>query len=171
MNGGFIVSEDTNKENAAEEAVTEYKIKVYDTITKTKKDVEVSKDVYNEYRRGEWRIDKNNMKNLKRMIPFSALLSKEGDIDDFDEFIDHSNNPEEIYCEEQEFYNPISCLKESDIELLDAIYRKKMTKAEYARKVGLTRQAVGQRLERILKKLKNFCNYSVPHPKNLIDLT
>ena len=61
----------------------------------------------------------NNMKNLKRMIPFSALLSKEGDIDDFDEFIDHSNNPEEIYCEEQEFYNPISCLKESDIELLN----------------------------------------------------
>lgn len=155
------MSEDTNQEKQHIKEFddckqTEYTVKVFNTVTKTIVDVTVDEDIYNEYRRGAWRIDKNNKKNLKRMIPFSALISKEGDIDDFDEFIDHSNDPEEIYCNEQEFYNPISCLKESDIELLDAIYRKKMTKAEYARKVGLTRQAVGQRLERILKKLEKF---------------
>ena len=51
----------------------EFKITVFNTITSQYEEIEVAEDVYNEFRRGIWRIAKNEDKHAAHEIPFKCV--------------------------------------------------------------------------------------------------
>ena len=51
-----------------------YTLTVFNTCTSQYEDIEVTKEVYNEFRRGEWRIEKNDDKHRANETPFSELI-------------------------------------------------------------------------------------------------
>ena len=82
----------------------EYMVTVFNTVTARYEEIAVSKEIYNEYRRGEWRISKNNDKHSTGEIPFCALTGGEdGGYENFHEFVDT----------EQIRYNKLRKLKEA----------------------------------------------------------
>ena len=52
----------------------QYEVTVFNTCTAKYEVVEVSQEVYDEFRRGEWRISKNDDKHSSNETPFSALV-------------------------------------------------------------------------------------------------
>lgn len=72
-----------------------YIVCVFNTITSSYENIQVTQATYNEYRRGEWRINKNDDKHKANEIPFSALVGgEEGSFENFSEFADYENTPE-----------------------------------------------------------------------------
>ena len=63
-----------------------YEITFYNCTGNKYESIEVSKDVYDEYRRDQWRMDKEDLKHSSNEIPFSALVGSEEDLDNFREF-------------------------------------------------------------------------------------
>ena len=137
-----------------------YTLTVFNTCTSQYEDVEVTREVYNEFRRGEWRIEKNDDKHRTNETPFSELIGgDDGAFENFCEFIDNSQNPELIFAEHakiQALYSAVSMLSDLDKQLLQALFFDGLTEREYAELTGVYRNAVHKRKVRILEKLKNF---------------
>ena len=69
-------------------------LKVYDTITRKLVDIEVSQDIYDEYKKLEWRIKKKNRSFYEHEVQFSMLIgNSNGSLENFKEFV---SDPEEI---------------------------------------------------------------------------
>lgn len=101
-----------------------YILTVFNTCTSQYEDVEVTREVYNEFRRGEWRIEKNDDKHRANETPFSELIGgDDGAFENFSEFIDNSQNPESIFAECDKIkalYFAMSMLSDLDKQLLQA---------------------------------------------------
>lgn len=52
----------------------QYIVTVWNTATTQYEEIAIPKAVYDEYRRGEWRISKSNDKHTAKETPFSALI-------------------------------------------------------------------------------------------------
>ena len=137
-----------------------YTVTVFNTITSEYEEVSVSKAVYNEYRRGEWRVQKNDEKHGDNETPFSSLIGGENAAyENFHEFIDESQNPLLLVLEKEEapeLHKAICQLSEEDRLLVESIFFKGMSEREYAEKCGVFRNAVHKRKRRILGLLKNI---------------
>lgn len=137
-----------------------YTLTVFNICTSQYEDVEVTKEVYNEFRRGEWRIEKNDDKHRANETPFSELIGgDDGAFENFSEFIDKSQNPECIFAEYAKIkalYSAMSMLSDLDKQLLQALFFDGLTESEYAELTGVYRNAVHKRKVRILEKLKKF---------------
>lgn len=135
-----------------------YTLTVFNTCTSQYEDVEVTREVYNEFRRGEWRIEKNDDKHRANETPFSELIGgDDGAFENFSEFIDNSLNPESILAESAQInalYSAMDMLSDLDKQLLQALFFDGMTEREYADLTGVFRNAVHKRKVRILEKLK-----------------
>lgn len=120
--------------------------------------VEATKEVYNEFRRGEWRIEKNDDKHRANETLFSELIGgDDGAFENFSEFIDNSLNPESVFTENapiKALYSTMRMLSDLDKQLLQALFFDGMTEREYAERTGVFRNAVHKRKVRILAKLK-----------------
>lgn len=82
---------------------------VFNTCTSQYEDIEVTKEVYNEFRRGEWRIEKNDDKHGANETPFSELIGgDDGAFENFQEFFDNQNTPE-LQFEKSELINFLYC--------------------------------------------------------------
>lgn len=138
----------------------QYTVTVYNTVTSEYEEIAVSKAVYDEYRRGEWRIDKNNEKHSANETPFSALIGGEdGSYENFDEFVSDEGNPERIIAKAEqlrELREAIETLNESDRALVKALFFEGMNDYEYAEQIGVSHQCINKRKKNILKKLKSF---------------
>jgi RNA polymerase sigma factor (sigma-70 family) len=137
-----------------------YTLTVFNTCTSRYEDIEVSREIYNEFRRGEWRIEKNDDKHRANETPFSELIGgDDGAFENFSEFIDNSLNPECIFAEHAKIkalYSAMSMLSDVDRQLLRALFFDGLTEREYAELTGVFRNAVHKRKVRILAKLKKF---------------
>lgn len=81
----------------------EYMVTVFNTVTARYEEIAVSKEIYNEYRRGEWRISKNNDKHSTGEIPFCALTGGEdGGYENFHEFVDTEHTVEAMLAKQEE---------------------------------------------------------------------
>lgn len=58
-----------------------YTLNIYNTCTGCYEDVEVSEEVYKEYKRSYWREKKNNQKHAYYEIPFSSLSTEDPETD------------------------------------------------------------------------------------------
>lgn len=137
-----------------------YTLTVFNTCTSQYEDVEVTREVYNEFRRGEWRIEKNDDKHRANETPFSELIGgDDGAFENFSEFIDNSLNPESILAESAQInalYSAMDMLSDLDKQLLQALFFDGMTEREYADLTGVFRNAVHKRKVRILAELKKI---------------
>ncbi|MBR6573325.1 MAG: hypothetical protein IKK77_06390 [Clostridia bacterium] len=137
-----------------------YAINIYDTTTEKEKVIYVSKEVYDEFRRGEWRIEKNDSKHRANETQFSALLGgDDGAYENFHEFVDNDSNPEELIFRAmmvEKLYRALAHLEEADRELIEAIFFQEMTERAYAEKKGVYRNAIHKRKQKILQELKKF---------------
>lgn len=137
-----------------------YAINVYDTTTGKEKIVHVCKEVYDEFRRGEWRIEKNDGKHSANETQFSALLGGEdGAYENFHEFIDYDSDPTELLLKAmivEKLYSALEHLEKAERELIDALFFREMSEREYAKKKGVYQSAINKKKLRILEKIKKF---------------
>ena len=137
-----------------------YTINVYDTTTGKERIINVCKEVYDEFRRGEWRIEKNDGKHSANETQFSALLGGEdGAYENFHEFIDYDSDPSELLLKAlmiKKLYSALEHLEKAELELIDALFFQEMTEREYAKKKGVYQSAINKRKLRILEKIKKF---------------
>ena len=137
-----------------------YTVTVFNTITSEFEEVSVSKAVYNEMRRGEWRIQKNDEKHGNNETPFSSLIGGENAAyENFHEFIDDGQNPLSLMVEAEEvpeLHKAICQLNEEDRLLIEAIYYKGISEREYAKVQGVAQPTIHWKKVRILKNLKKF---------------
>ena len=135
-----------------------YTLTVFNTCTSRYEDVEVTKEVYNEFRRGEWRIEKNDDKHRANETPFSELIGgDDGAFENFSEFIDNSQNPECIFDEHakiKDLYSALSMLSDLDKQLLQALFFDGLTERQYAELQGVSQPTIHWKKVRILKSLK-----------------
>ena len=137
-----------------------YAINIFDTTTEKEKVIYVSKEVYDEFRRGEWRIEKNDSKHTANETQFSALLGGEdGAYENFHEFVDNEANPEKLVFRSimiEKLYHALDHLEKADRELIEALYFQELTEKKLAHNLLVSQQAVHRRKMRILEKLKKF---------------
>ena len=137
-----------------------YTLTVFNTCTSQYEKVETTKEIYNEFRRGEWRIEKNDDKHRGNETPFIELIGgDDGAFENFSEFIDNSQNPKCIFAEQiqiESLYSAMDMLSDLDKQLLQALFFDGMTEREYADLTGVFRNAVHKRKVRILAKLKKI---------------
>ena len=137
-----------------------YALTVFNTCTSRYEDIEVTKEVYNEFRRGEWRIEKSDDKHRVNETPFSELIGgNDGAFENFSEFIDNSRNPERIFAEHvqiETLYSAMNMLSDLDKQLLQALFFDGLTEREYAELQGVSQPTIHWKKVRILKFLKKF---------------
>lgn len=136
-----------------------YKLTVLNTLTEEYEEVLVTEDVYNEYRRSEWRIDKNDSKNNKHTTPFSALIGGENGLyENFEEFISYKDNPEEIILSAEMIQNlrdTMEHLTEKELEIISLLFSKELSAVEVAHLLGISEQGVNKRKRCALARIKN----------------
>lgn len=137
-----------------------YAIITFNPATGMKESVLVTKEVYEEFLRGIWRIKKNNHKYYSNTFPMSCLIGDEDDSEDefheyedenfdLEEMIIHSERLEQLRCE-------LKKLPKDERRLISAIYKYGLTEMEYGSRIGMSQRMVHYNKERILKKLKIF---------------
>lgn len=136
-----------------------YILNVYNTMTGEFELVQVTKEVFQTYRRTKWHIEDSTERFYKHETQMSSLIGGENDgYERFHEFIDYDNTPENQAIEEmvrQSLRNILDLLPPKDYELIYELYFKNRSEKEYAQMLGVSQQAIHVRKKRILKKIKN----------------
>ncbi len=137
-----------------------YTIVLRDYTTGIITQVEVTKPVFDEYRRGIWRIQKNNEKHSMQSTVFSELNTiEEETYEKFREFVDCDSDPENLVLkkiDKEKLWNAISQLNNKEQELIKALFFKDIKLSEYARSKGKTPQFIYKWRNQILKKIKRI---------------
>lgn len=138
----------------------EYKVTVFNTVTKKYEQIAVSEEIYNAFRRTGWNIDDNDDSFFAHEIQISSLIGgKDNSFENFKEFISESNKVENAVIKNSEksmLYKAISKLSFSEQNLIKALYFDRLTESEYAGLVNTSQQSVNKRKKRILKKLEKL---------------
>ena len=138
----------------------EYKVTVFNTVTKKYEQIAVSEEIYNAFRRTGWNIDDNDDSFFAHEIQISSLIGgKDNSFENFKEFISASNKVENAVIKNSEkslLYKAISKLSFSEQNLIKALYFDGLTESEYAGLVNTSQQSVNKRKKRILKKLEKL---------------
>ena len=133
---------------------------IYDRITNTPVEVEVSDEVYKQYMRTGWNIKDNDESFFDHEIQFSALKGNiNGSIENFHEFISNTSSVE-LEAEYRRLYECIKKLSKLEQKVIKMIYFEGYTEAECAymlctnqSKIHRTKRKGLYRLNKLLKKL------------------
>lgn len=138
-------------------------IEVYDTFTGQIAEVEVSQEVYEEYRRAGWREEKNDCSFFAHEIQFSILIGgKDGAFENFHEFISDYDPTAKAAIEKtliKEVLTAIRKLKESDRRLVEMIYFENLSEHECAKRLATTQQNIHKIKKRILCDIHKLLNF------------
>lgn len=98
-----------------------YVLNVYNTMTGQYELIQVTKEVFQTYRRTKWNIEDSTERFFKHETQMSSLIGGENDgYERFHEFIDYDNTPENQAIEEmvfQSLHNVLELLPPKDYEL------------------------------------------------------
>jgi RNA polymerase sigma factor (sigma-70 family) len=135
-------------------------VDIYNTFTEKYEKAEVTKDVYDCYRRTEWNIDKNDTKYKEHTTPFSCLQGgQDGAFENFEEFIDEKLNPAHI-CENDDLYSKlqdaINTLSEKEKQIIVEVYVNGKSEREYSNETGIPPMTIHDQKVKILIKLKKI---------------
>ena len=137
-----------------------YTLTVYNTVTHRNEEVEVTREVYQAYRRTGWGIENNDASFFAHEIQMSGLIGgEEGAYENFKEFIDTENIPDNTVLkivEIEALRKAISVLPDADKALIRALFYDGLTEQEYAAQVGISQQMINRKKQRILKLLKKL---------------
>ena len=59
----------------------------------------------------------------------------------------------------EELYQSINSLTDDEKDLIIALYFKELTQTEYAQAIGVTKQNISKKHEKIISKLRNLMNF------------
>ena len=115
-------------------------VRVYDMISKKIVEVEVSNELYTNFKRTKWAIENNNSAFYEHEIQFSALIGgHENAFENFREFIPDYDIEEEtdlkIYTER--LHDCLKLLSESERELIIMLFFENKTERECAEFYGI----------------------------------
>ena len=137
-----------------------YLLKVYNTTTGEYESVQVTKEIFEAYRQTAWNIRADDRRFYAHQTQFSVLMgSEEDNFDNFQEFIDEDNTPENSFLESyarRSLHNILNMLTPDEYRLVYALYYQNLSENDYAERIGISQQAVHKRKKRILKKIKSF---------------
>ena len=126
-----------------------YVLNVYNTMTGQYELIQVTKEVFQTYRRTKWNIEDSTERFFKHETQMSSLIGGENE---------GYERPENQAIEGMVFQslrNVLDLLPPKDYELVYELYFKNCTERECAQRLGMSQQAVHERKKRILKKIKN----------------
>ena len=129
-----------------------YILNIYNPTTGQVEYIEVSEDVYNEYRRGSWRIENNDRRFRAKE---TALSDLNGNWEVFHEFCDEMANPLESLSR-KELLDILGSLSARERQVLYWLVIECHDGETVANHLGVTRQRVNQIKKRALEKLKNL---------------
>jgi RNA polymerase sigma factor (sigma-70 family) len=137
-----------------------YYIDIYNTLTEKYEKAEVTKEVYDCYRRTEWNIDKNDNKYKKHTIPLSCLQGGQDDaFENFKEFIDEKLNPA-LICETDILYSKlqdaINTLSEKEKIIIVKIFLNRKSERELSAEMAIPQKTINDRKHAVLKILKKY---------------
>lgn len=137
-----------------------YTVLAFNTCTSQYEKTEVTKEVYDEYRRGAWRIGKNNSKYSAYETPFSALVGGEDEAyENFHEFIDTEHTPENavLHGERKQLSNvALNLLTDTMRRRFLLRYESGLAIKEIASLEGVSEDAIKDSLEAAKEKMKSF---------------
>ena len=137
-----------------------YEVSVFNTITKQYEMVEVSKEVYEVYKRTEWREEKADATCAIRQIPISSLIGGEFGLENFHEYVemceDIQNQEEELEDLKARVASAMEKLDQDEKELIQALFFDELSEKEYAALLNISQPAVHKRKVKILAKLKGI---------------
>ena len=135
-------------------------VRTINTFTGKPEMVEVSKEVYQVYRRTGWNMEDNDESFYAHEVQFSSMSRDEDiDVDSFHEFVNYEANPEVQFlrCETIKVLREVVCLLPTeDQTFIKRMFEECMTEASLADVLGVSQQAVNRRKQRLLKKLKKM---------------
>ena len=141
----------------------EYKLNIYNTLTGMYKEIPVTEEIYNTYRRMEWNMDKRAARHATNEIPFSSLTGgKDGAYENFHEFISSKDDPLPIITDKQskqEIYCALAKLKEDEVRLIHALFVQGKSVRAYASETGIATMTIQDRKVKILKKIKKMMDF------------
>lgn len=137
-----------------------YVLKIYNTVTSCKENVEVSEEVYKEFKRSYWREHKNNQKHRYYEIPFSALTVDDSETDacEFYEEFESNDLPLDVLMSVKEDCNKLLCsVSKKAMKRLILHYYYQFKIEDIAKMEGVSVQAIKNCLVRAKKEIeKNF---------------
>lgn len=138
-------------------------IQVYDTITGKMVDVSVSQEVYKEYKRAEWREEKNDSSFFEHEIQFSQLNGgNDGSFENFREFVvvgDPTADRAIMIANIEAMLKAIKQLDDEEKELINKLFFDNMTERECADYYGINQKNINKKKKRILSKLYKLINF------------
>lgn len=103
---------------------------VFNTCTAQYEEISVSLEVYKEYRRSEWRIQKSDAKHRANETPFSALLGgADNACENFHEFSDTANVPDQLVSQtmlRDALHQAIGALNQAEQALIQALFSREI---------------------------------------------
>ncbi len=134
-------------------------VRVYDTVSKKVVEVEVSDEIYTNFKRTKWAIENNNSSFYEHEIQFSALIGgHENAFENFKEFMTDYDVEREtdrkIFIER--LYNSLKLLSKSERELIVMLYFENKTERECAEFYGISQKNINKKKTKILCKLHKY---------------
>lgn len=137
-------------------------LKVYDTITRKLVDIEVSQDIYDEYKKLEWKIKKKNRSFYEHEVQFSMLIgNSNGSLENFKEFV---SDPEEIVDRvvdiilTEKLIKCFDLLKPQEKQLLKMLFIDGLTENECGTYFNCSQVNIHKAKHRVLSKLYKLLN-------------
>lgn len=134
-------------------------LKIYNTCTKKYEITVVTEEVYTAYMRKEWNTHDGNEAFYAHEIQLSSLIGgKDENYENFREFVDEENTPENVVERKILLETAMSKLTPVEKDVIKAIYFFGMTETEYADEIDVSQQMVNKKKARALEKMKIFSN-------------
>ena len=148
------------EESIHEQGQGPFFVRTINTFTGKPEMVEVSKEVYQVYRRTGWNMEDNDESFYAHEIQFSSMSRDEDiDVDSFHEFVNYDADPEVQFmkCETISILQEAVCsLPSEEQAYIKALFEENKTEAALADALGVSQQAVNRKKQRILEKLKKI---------------
>lgn len=133
---------------------------IYDPATRAYHDVEVSRAIYNCYRRTAWVIQKNDKRFYANEIQFSSLIGGlDQAFENFSEFQSTADDPQQLLCNaalSQKVAEAFWRLTPSERHILQMLVIEGHSERWYAARTGLPQKTISNRKIRALKKMRRF---------------
>ena len=136
-----------------------YTLNVYNPASGQNEDISVTEAVYDEYRRGNWRIRNNNRRFRKWETVFADLT---GDCERFCEFCSDEDDPVrhfESQLLQRNMFQALAQLSEDDRALLRAVFGEGKSERQVAAAMGLPYMTIHCRKIRLLQDIKIFLDF------------
>lgn len=139
-------------------------LKVYDTITRKLVDIEVSQDIYDEYKKLEWRIKKKNRTFYEHEVQFSMLIgNSNGSLEGFKEFVSDPEDTVDKVVDIVLTEKLIECfdlLKPQEKHLLKMLFIDGATENECGTYFNCSQVNIHKTKDRVLSKLYKLLSNS-----------